>query len=284
MALMLTACPPGPPPPPATAYNITLAFGSNISNADKAVFQSAAGRWQGIITNDLPDVPSAVQASDCDPGATGFPTVNSIDDLVIFADVVAIDGPGGTLGQAGPCRTRQAGSQLPAVGIMQFDSADMDALRTANQLRDTIVHEMGHVIGIGTLWKQKNLLQGAGAEGACGNTPVYTGTNAKAEYAALGRSGNIPVEGAADGSGPGTCDSHWRESTFGPELMTGYLDSGVANPLSRMSIASLKDLGYAVDLSKADPYMIPASVSTIRPESVRSKLRVVLLEPKGTLP
>ena len=166
---------------------------------------------------------------------------------------------------------------------MQFDSADVAALQTAGQLQDTILHEMGHVLGIGTLWKLKNLLQGAGATGStCGNTPVYTGANAKAEYAALGKSGNIPVEGAADGSGPGTCDSHWRENTFDNELMTGFLNGGVANPLSRMTIASLKDLGYDVDLTKADPYVIPTSTS-IAPMSTKTRLNVTLLYPRFKL-
>ena len=116
-ALILSACQttPGtnpPQPPPATAYNITLAFGASISNGDKALFQSAANRWQQVITNDLPDSPSAVQATDCDPNATGFPNVNSVDDLVIFADVVNIDGPGGTLARAGPCVLRQTGTRV----------------------------------------------------------------------------------------------------------------------------------------------------------------------------
>ena len=37
------------------------------------------------------------------------------------------------------------------------------------------------------------------------------------------------------------------------ELMTGYLSAG-DNPLSRLSIATLQDLGYSVDYSQADPY------------------------------
>jgi hypothetical protein len=129
-ALALAACgqnpatkpPLPPPPPPATGYNIALAFGSSISNQDKYIFEVAASRWQQIITNDLPDVPGAVDSSLCDPKLTGFPSVNSVDDLVIFADVGPIDGPGGTLAQAGPCALRNTGSQLPGVGIMQFDS------------------------------------------------------------------------------------------------------------------------------------------------------------------
>jgi hypothetical protein len=41
--------------------------------------------------------------------------------------------------------------------------------------------------------------------------------------------------------------------------MTGYLDEGVSNPLSIMTIKSLIDLGYTVDVSKAQDYTIPSS-------------------------
>ena len=38
--------------------------------------------------------------------------------------------------------------------------------------------------------------------------------------------------------------------------MTGWLNAG-ANPLSRVTAASLADLGYQVDLSAADSYTPP---------------------------
>src|SRR5258708_39129929 len=43
--------------------------------------------------------------------------------------------------------------------------------------------------------------------------------------------------------------SHFRESVFGNEVMTGYLNNG-ANPLSRVTIASLADLGYQVNMAE----------------------------------
>jgi hypothetical protein len=69
----------------------------------------------------------------------------------------------------------------------------------------------------------------------------------------LGGTGNVPVENTG---GLGTRNGHWRETTFGNELMTGFLNSG-KNPLSRLTIASLRDLGYIVNLSVADPYKRP---------------------------
>jgi Leishmanolysin len=276
--------PPAPPTPPAAGYNIKLAFGTTLTNADKAIFQAAAGRWEVIITNDLPDSNEPANATDCgDPTLTNFPTVNGVDDLVIFADVVPIDGPGGTLAQAGPCLTRSTGAQLPGTGIMQLDSADVAELRITNHLLETVTHEMGHVIGFGTIWKNKGgFLSGAGPDQGCGNAPTYIKSNAKAQYALLGGTGDVPIEGST--SGPGSCDSHWRESIFGTELMTPSIDttSPDKNPLSRLTVAALADLGYEVDLTAADRFSL-AGIGSLLPSSNRVTLREVLITPRGTL-
>jgi hypothetical protein len=43
---------------------------------------------------------------------------------------------------------------------------------------------------------------------------------------------------------------------FGNELMTGYIEDSY-NPLSILTIAALRDLGYSVDATKADSYILP---------------------------
>ena len=58
--------------------------------------------------------------------------------------------------------------------------------------------------------------------------------------------------------GPGTAEGHWRETTFDDELMTGFIEQGEM-PLSRMTIASLQDLGYEVNLDAANAYQLPGS-------------------------
>ena len=116
-------------------------------------------------------------------------------------------------------------------------------------LLDVILHEMGHVLGIGTLWISKHLASGFN----------YTGANALAEYRIL--SGNpsatsVPLETTG---GSGTAGAHWSEAVFNNELMTGFI-SGTFNPLSRLTIASLKDIGYSVDIGAADPYALSGHV------------------------
>ena len=192
-----------------------------------------------MITGDLPDV--------------NVPGFGLVDDLVIDASAPFIDGSGSILGQAGPTSFR-SGSGLPSRGQMEFDSADVAALERNGGLEDVIVHEMGHVLGIGTIWRNKGLLTGAGT-----NDPRFTGAGATAEYNRIfGRNeSSVPV---ANTGGQGTRDGHWRESVFDNELMTGFINSGVSNPISSVTVASLGDIGYEVDLSKADAYTPPRSL------------------------
>ena len=76
-----------------------------------------------------------------------------------------------------------------------------------------------------------------------------------AEYGKLKGSGPVAVPVENNG-GPGTADSHWRETLFRNELMSGFIAAS-NNPLSRLTVCSLQDLGYVVDLNAAEPYTLP---------------------------
>jgi hypothetical protein len=222
-----------------TPFTIEVVFLGGLTEAQKTAFKGAADRWVQMIVGDLPSV---------------LVDGEVIDDLVILAQGADIDGPGRVLGQAGPThlRPQSAGASafLPAKGIMSFDTADLAAMETAGTLNDVITHEMGHVLGIGTIWSLKRLIRGAG-----GANPRFSGEFAKAEYGVLRGTGpaSVPVENTG---GPGTRDGHWRESIFRNELMSGFI-AGAGNPISRMTVASLSDMGYEVDLNAAEPYMLP---------------------------
>jgi hypothetical protein len=137
---------------------------------------------------------------------------------------------------------------LPAYGIMFFDTADLDLLGQLGLLNNVVTHEMGHVLGFGTLWNfQRSLLVGAGT-----SDPLFVGHGANVFYGTLHASGEVPVENVG---GPETVDTHWRESVFGNELMTGFIGLG-ASPLSSVSTAAMKDLGYVV-APVGEPYSLP---------------------------
>ena len=231
-----------------SAYTIDLRFLGNLSPSQSQAFQNARNRLQRVIVGDLANQPVNRPAGEC---LDNQPAVNeTIDDLLIFAEVAAIDGPGMILGQAGPCFVRQIGN-LPAIGVMQFDVADLNNLENQGLLQFVILHEMLHVIGFGSTWTSVGLLSGSAT-----TDPFFTGSQAIGAFNSLGGTafvGNkVPVEGTG---GSGTRNSHWRETVFKNELMTGFLNNG-ANPLSLVTVNSLADMGYTVDPNEADAFAI----------------------------
>jgi Leishmanolysin len=110
-----------------------------------------------------------------------------------------------------------------------------------------LYHQFFYDKGIGTLWVDK------GVTGPVSSNCPYRGPRANAEYQAISGCSVVPTEN--DGSpGDGTFCGHWDEACMGSELMTGFLNGGL-NPLSRISIASLQDLGYTVNYSPAESYV-----------------------------
>ncbi len=222
-----------------SAYKIEVRFLGGLNTAQKKAFKAAANRWTKVIVGDVPSVMVDGEV---------------IDDLLILAQGVPIDGVHGILGQAGPTHLRPASAGasafLPAKGTMSFDTADLAAMQADKTLLDVITHEMGHVIGIGTIWPLKKLLAGASTI-----NPSFTGKTAKKEYGVLKGTGPaaVPVENTG---GAGTKNSHWRESVFKNELMSGFI-AAANNPLSRVTVGSLRDLGYVVDMAAAEPFVLP---------------------------
>jgi hypothetical protein len=221
-------------------FTIEVQFLGGLTGAQERAFEQAADRWARVIVGDLPTV---VLGGDV------------IDDILILAQGVPIDGTGRILGQAGPTHVRSAsansGALLPVKGIMSFDTADLARMEDDGTLLDVITHEMGHVLGVGTVWEDKGLLKDPRSP-----NPNFVGAAAMDEHARLlggGAAVSVPVESTG---GPGTADSHWRETVFHNELMSGFVGSA-GNPLSRLTVASLQDLGYQVDLDAAEPYELP---------------------------
>jgi hypothetical protein len=236
-------------------FSITLRNLTPLSSSVQSAFASAAARWSQIIRGDLPSVTVAdLDVAFCGNQPEGTRLSETIDDVLIFVQVVPIDGPGGVLGSAGPCYWRSVGG-LPVVGTMRFDEADLASLEERNLLVPVILHEMGHVLGIGSRWSGLGLLQDPSNTSdpvLCeAQDPIFTGANGRWGFATLGTgySGrSVPVENCY---GSGTRNGHWRESILRRELMTGFI-SNTINPLSPLTILSLLDMGYVVDNSRAD--------------------------------
>lgn len=237
---------------PATAedYEITLRLDGSMQPEFAQAFTDAADRWQAVLSAGVPDVPLELP-----PGLFGWVPgfSGTVDDVLIDARVGPIDGPGSVLGRAGGLLIRLPQWQ-PYYGVMEFDEADLANLAAEGRLGDVILHEMGHVLGLGTNWLLTGFVTGLPTD------PAYTARGGVAAYQELGGDRYVPLEN--DGEW-GTVIGHWREADFGDELMTGYLGRRPAQ-LSRLTIAALADLGYGVDLDAADPYELPVPSAAAR--------------------
>ncbi|MFI5208572.1 MAG: Ig-like domain-containing protein [Gemmatimonadales bacterium] len=253
----------------SATFNITIQnIGPPFSAGAQHALDSAVAKWQRIIYQDIPDVTGfTAPANACGPS----PAINSpgitVDDILILVKIDSIDGPGKILGQSGPCYIRSSSFQT-IMGIIFLDSADVATLIANNQLQDVITHEMGHTLGFGTLWDPayNGCLQNPSSAGNLVDT-YFSCPTARAMFDSIGGTsytgGNkVPLENCVgiSGCGAGTFNSHWRESTFFNELMTGYINTGV-NPLSVLTIASMADEGYTVNNAAADAYSRTFSVS-----------------------
>ncbi len=265
---------------PLAHFDISLRFISPMSDSQARAFVNAKERIEQFVVGDIPGQNVSLSAAEL-ASCGGSGVSQDVDDVLILAEVGAIDGVGEILGQAGPCFVRST-SRLPVLGHMMFDTADLAALEASGRLEYVILHEMMHVIGFGTIWTELGVLSGAGTL-----DPYFTGPLAR-DYLATLNGGSfytgtpVPVEA---GGGAGTADSHWRESVFNHELMTGYLDQGV-NPLSATTIGSFQDLGYTVDASTAEPFNLATALRTTQLSGQEPPLHLgndVRPEPPGHL-
>lgn len=252
----------------------------------KQAFLNAAARWSLIVAGtSFPSVSLPKDTELCGGEVITSETL-LVDHLMIAARVAPIDGVNNILGQAGPC-ARELNSFFPVFGIMDFDLADIDGMIQDDIVEPVILHEMGHVLGIGTLWQfavQGQFVEDFSEESGLLRDPIFTtdafgnlqvnanrqprfiGTLAIDAFEEIGGSFSgvgVPVEdGTLNGNelfdnradGQGSIDGHWDEDFMPGELMEFRIGASTTHPLSVVSLQSLRDLGYEVDVNQADDY------------------------------
>ena len=237
---------------PTTSYRIEVRFHSSVGASARSVILGAASFWESVLAdNEFFDYHVGGTAS-----CSGYSTqVDTIDDLMILVGAQDIDGAGGTLGFAGYCIVRTSGEK-PILGRMVFDEDDIDRLAQSGDLTDVAIHEIAHVLGFGGNWDDLGLL----ANPSSSNPDADTHFTGSAAITAFNQAGGTSYGGAKVPVENGGDDGHWRKSVFGLELMTPTIRSGVADPLSAISLQAFSDMGYAVRSGLADSYRLPGSV------------------------
>ena len=259
--------------PGTASFDIELVFVGSPEAAHRTAVEEAVQYWERILTMSLPDYDFSSEPQSGAYCESGAPDLNDVvDDLRLFVSVTSIDGEGGTLASAGPCYIREA-SGLP---IAAGTTIDVDDLRgsTAAEIREVIVHEIGHALGFNRAnWRLANLMRNPSLDAQGRIVPGepdahFVGPRAVAAFNAAGGSsyvnGKVPLENIRGGRG--SQDSHWRESVMGNELMTPFSNDG-GEPLSAISIQAMADMGYQVDVSQAESYRLPSE----SPSSISAK-------------
>ena len=213
----------------------------------------AAVRWREVLRDtDLPDVHVGAGQSIRCAGLAHQTQSDILDDLLVLVSVRDIDGPGGMVAASTVCMIRNL-SFLPLVAAIYLDRMDMDDLSDTD-VEDVVLHELGHTLGIGSIWHHTGLLALASLVSPGADTH-FAGAQAIEAFDSAGGAGytgaKVPVENSM---GYGSSDTHWRESVFGLELMTPIQQVGRSDPFSAITIESLADLGYTVDATLADDY------------------------------
>lgn len=216
-------------------FNVDIRFsGKNggFTSDEKTDIRNAVNLWQkaitsGLTTADLPDT-----GDECTYDK------EEVEDVALVMSKTDVDDSqeeGNALAKGGTCAVRPS-DNTTALGSIELDKED---LPLDSPVR-TVAHEFGHVLGIGTSWKAAGLIDSENSR--------YEGKNASDAYEELGgETGGVPLD---------KNNSHWSDSDFGRELMTRTNQPSSA-PLSKVSLAVLEDLGYSVDLSKAESYSVP---------------------------
>lgn len=223
--------------------DIQLVFLEGVTSKIAKVVTRSRARWSKAIKKTNGAFPINVSGVNVCNGAYKFPVdfpAIAPNTIVVMVKVKKLDNIGGTLAQAGPC-ILESRSLTPKVGMVEIDSSDVAWLLRFGRLEQVVTHEMGHVFGLGTLWQPFNLVRRRNSN--------YMGKVGNMESEASGFSSPAKVDQLQEFGG------HWQEETYGDELMTSFL-SGTDQPLSRMTLGSLQDMGYTVDMSQADAFVM----------------------------
>lgn len=269
----------------ATQFNIDVRFvGDGGTDRQRLAFTRAASKWRNVIVGQVQLITGNAPAGECRPWIPAI--TETIDDLLIFARLTNIDGVNGVLGQASVCYIGNQ-SGLPVVGFMEFDVSDLPSLENSGVIDDVVLHEMGHVLGVGSLWSLRGLVSGAGSA-----DPTFTGAGARTQFTAANlQTYTGPIVPIHNEGPAGRREVHWRSPLFGRELMNPFAQSG-GMPLSRITAASLADMGYTVNLAACDAYTLSAAsfTSPFQPapisldNDVPADVVIRVLRPDGTRP
>lgn len=229
-------------------FSMTVAYTSGselLSPAMRNAVEEAARFWENVIS---------------------YSSFNSTHSITITVGGVdqGWSTTGGILASAGyrDMAIDINGRWMPISGVANINNnpgAVNSLTSSVDKFRRVMIHEFGHILGFGSLWATngRSLIN-------YGTATYNTNTYAASAYGELLKtfsSTAIPLTAMPNQQGiiernDGSNFSHWREEIFDREIMTHESEADVPMPLSQITIASLRDIGWNVNYGAAEPYSL----------------------------
>jgi hypothetical protein len=214
--------------------------------------ERVAAKWRRVIRTAPPGDFVRLSIGEC---RNAVPVSQFITGVRVLVKLDSL--PSRIAGLGGPCVMRPNG--LPLLGTLSLNILTVAQL-SERKLDDLIQHEVGHILGIGSLWARGELVALVSGDTASVD-PIFVGPSALTAFDKLGRSNffngrRVPLEVRVLG--------HWRLNAFSGELMAPALTPNAPQALSSVTVAALRDLGWNVELEAYDEYVLPDLVVTQR--------------------
>ncbi len=255
-----------------TAYNIRLVLAPSVSKNHLPGIYRAVSKWQAIINGSLP-YPETVSSIHIEQncGVMISQPELTVDDIVLFINVAKIDEANNVYANAGWCILDD--NKMPRVAVITLDSADVDALARNRHLEAVMIHEIAHCLGFGTLWETKSVFGFYTRQyvTAASVNPPWFFERPNAQIAEAEVTGNAvgPYPQVEHLGGQGTERSHWSDARYGKEIMTGFIDHDQP-VISLLTIRSMADIGYEVDVTQADELKVVETKKSLRQTPMQS--------------
>lgn len=233
-------------------FDIHVVVEGGFTPEQVTAIRAAAERWTDVIVGDKPDlvIPEDYQVpSHCEGIETLSP--GTIDDFRVSLSMR----PPGEGSRLAICEFRSTPMSREPVWIHY--AMDENWLRVfGSDIQEGMTHHFGHLLGFGYFWS--SFLRNPTTEEGPGADTHFVDPATIAAFDAAGGSdwtegSKVPVENNPL-RGP---DFHWRLSVFGKEIMTLPTPVWGSNvPMSAITVQSMAALGYEVDVSMADPFVL----------------------------
>lgn len=169
--------------------------------------------------------------------ATEIPIDFVLDDMYI--SVMVVDLNNHFFAMAGPTQYTQnhlGTTHTVVAGRVQINRRRLGRALQANYFENLMLHEIGHAVGIGPMWRKWGLTEKdeTGQE-------TYIGKHGLEAWRKMGCSGPLPVEGL-----------HWDEQCILHEVMNPNFYRNHRELFTSLSMGTLKDMGYQVNGTEAD--------------------------------